>query len=163
VLWWCLVAAAWAGKWTDTPSDVIVMRDIDAPTERIHPLVSDLRSLEGLLPADCATDWQHGARSRGVGARARLKYTIGPMRRTLSAVISKDQPAVVEIDHEGNKGFVTQWQLAELDGGTRVTLGTYLMPPPWPFKGVYFKKVMPAWEDCYERTLDALEARAEGS
>jgi hypothetical protein len=143
------------------PSDVVLTRSIEAPAERIHPLVSDLRSLEGLFPADCATGWEHGARSRGVGARARVTYTIGPLKRTLPVVVIKDQPIVVELDHEGNKGFVTQWQLAGADGTTQVTLGTYLMPPPWPFKGVYYNKVMPAWEDCYQRTLDALEARAE--
>lgn len=155
-------ALALAGKWDGAETDVIVERVIPAPAEALYTPLTDLQALARVFPTDCVNDWTHGTRTAGVGALTRVTYRMGPMRRRLTATLTKAEPGrYVELDHMGRKGFVTQVRLEELAaGGTKVTLGTWIEAPPWPFKGVYFKKVRPAWLACYERTLDNLAATA---
>jgi hypothetical protein len=156
-----VVAAAWAGKWDGAPSDVEARQVIAAPTQEIHELLRDHRAWRELVPTDCATDWALTAQTAGPGARARVRWTIGPMRRLLTAVYTRDQPGLlIELEHEGKKGWFTQVRYAEAPAGsTEVRLSTPLVPPPWPVRGVFFSKVRPAWEDCYARTLSAVAAR----
>ena len=153
---WLLVVPAMAGKWDDRSADVVATREIAAPGEAVTATVSDLRRYAELFPADCATEWELQERTAGVGARARVRYTIGSMRRRLVMVISKDEPGLLELDHEGNKGFFTQIRAVPSAGGSAVAWSTFLEPPPWPFRGVFYKEVQPAWVDCHARALQAL-------
>ena len=150
-----LVSSAFAGKWDGYSADVRAERAVAASPAEVTDAVRDLAAWARLVPADCAT-WELQDRTAGVGARARVTYTIASMRRRLTVEISKDEPGrLVELDHAGNKGFFTQVVPVASDTGSTVTLTTFLEPPPWPFRGVFFHKVQPAWVACYERTLDA--------
>lgn len=158
-----LSLAAQAGKWDGAESDVIVERTIPADADALWLPLTNLASLSQVFPADCVTDWAHGTTTSGVGAMTRVTYRMGSMKRRLTATISKaESPRYVELDHEGKKGFVTQFRLEPVEGGTKVTLGTWITAPPAPFKGVFYNSVRPAWLDCYERTLDNLAATAGG-
>jgi hypothetical protein len=155
-----LVPAAFAGKWDGRSADVRAERPLAAPPEAVTELVRDLGTLSVLMPADCATRWELQERTAGVGARARVTYTIASMRRTLTVVVSKDEPGVLlELDHEGRKGFFTHIR----PEASTVSMTTFLEPPPWPFRGVFYRKVQPAWVDCHARTLEALVARIPGA
>jgi len=158
LLW--MVGLALAGKWDDTVSDVEVKRVVASTPAELHAAVADLRRFSELLPGDCAADWEFTSSTAGRGARAQVTYTIGPMKRKALAAVVDDQPGRIwRIEHEGDKkGFFTQFVFQEGQGGTEVTLVSFLNAPPWPFKGPFFKKVHPAWEGCYTRTLDALQA-----
>jgi hypothetical protein len=155
------VASATAGKWDDAPSDVEVRATIATSPTAVHATVSDLKTWSTLLPEDCATDWQFTASTRGVGSKAKVTYTYGPLRRKLTANIVSDEPGRLwRIDHENErKGFFVQFSYPDsTESSTNVLLATPLNPPPWPFKGPFYKKVRPAWEDCYTRSLQALSA-----
>jgi hypothetical protein len=157
------VSTALAGRWDGHSADVSAERVIAAPPQAVTDLVRDLAMLSTLIPSDCATNWELQERTAGVGARARVTYTIASLRRSLTMEISKDEAGVLlELDHEGNKGFFTQFKPAASAGGATVTLTTFLEPPPWPFRGEFYRNVQPAWIDCYGRTLDAIAARSTG-
>ena len=47
------------------------------------------------------------------------------------------------------------------DGATRVELKTWLAPPPAPFKGVFYKKVLPAWQSCWEQAVANIAAPSQ--
>ena len=154
---------AHAGKWDDAPTDVVVRADIPAPADRVHRTLADLKSLAELLPADCAKGWAFTSTTRGVGSHARVTYTFGPLKRTLTAQVVNDEPGRLwRIDHDNDKkGFFIQFTYPPPTSPDRTTveLTTPLNPPPWPLKGAFFKEVRPAWEDCYQRLLQNLQAK----
>ncbi len=159
-MWLLLCGLVFAGgKYNDVNSDVVVERDLPQSQEELFALFSDFPAMSKVFPADCVEQWGFGVPSKGMGATTIMTYHMGPMKRRLTAkVIKANEHYHVEWDHEGKKGFVTQFVLSEGAGGkTHVKLGTYVAMPPWPFKPVYFKKVKPAWEDCYDRALISLE------
>lgn len=147
-----------AGKWDGKNTDVVVGRDVPLAQEAVFASFSDLNTVQTLFPADCVEDWILSGATTGVGATFRVTYHLGPLKRRLTGRIQTANPSyVVELDHDGKKGFVTQIALAPSPtGGTQVKLGTYIAAPPWPFKGMYFNKIRPLWLDCYERSLDNL-------
>ena len=159
---WMWVAVAFGGTWDGKSGDVVAQRDIAVAPEILFPLTADLAVFQLIFPADCATDWILGATSSGSGARATVRYDIAGVRRKLSAVITVATASrLVDIDHEGKKGFITRFELVpNVAGGTHVTMSTFLNPPPKPFQGIYFKKVQPAWNICQVKALDALAAKA---
>jgi len=158
-----LATHAHAGKWDDAPTDVEVRTTVAAPPEQVHRTLADLKVLAELLPADCAKDWEFTATTRGVGSRARVTYTFGPLKRTLTAQVVNDEPGRLwRIDHENDKkGFFIQviYPTTPNPGVSTVVLSTPLNPPPWPLKAAFFKKVRPAWEDCYTRALQGLATK----
>jgi hypothetical protein len=158
-MWGCLVAAALAAPpaWRDAPSDVLAqVVTTRSPAELSERLV-DLRRLAALYPADCTAEWVHGAASEGPSASARVTYRIAGWRRRLTVRYATIEPErVVQIDHEGKKGFVTQWVFDVVDGKTTASMGTYVAAPPWPFRRFYVFRVQPAWVDCQRRTLETL-------
>lgn len=159
-----LTVAAHAGRWDDATSDIVVERVIPASPDRVHAPLLNLQVLEQVFPADCVTDWVHGTPTSGVGAMTRVTYRMGSMKRRLTATISKSEPGrLLELDHDGRKGFVTQFRLEAVPEGSKVTLGTWIEAPPRPFKGIFFKNVRPAWEACYTAALDNLHAMATTS
>jgi len=158
MLWLLLISwTAFAGRWDDHPSDIVAERTIEASPEELFSAVSQFRYLSRLFPEECVEDWAIGSPSV-----ARLTYHVGPMRRRLTAKISRAEAGrFVEIDHEGDKGFVTQIRFEPRGDATLVRLATFIHPPPRPFQGIYFKKVRPEWVRCYFETLDELADRVE--
>jgi hypothetical protein len=151
-----IVAAASPKPWEGQSSDVVVERAVGASVEVLVPRLADLTFAEQIFPSDCLLDWAHGSVTSGSGALARVTYDMGAMKRRLTATVTRVEDHVVEYDHAGKKGFITQWRLSADGDRTTVSLGTYIHAPPWPFRGMYFKKIHPAWTQCYERTLDNL-------
>ncbi|MBX2796693.1 MAG: SRPBCC family protein [Myxococcales bacterium] len=148
---------AWGSKWDDVPADVEVSRVIDADPLTVHRRFDDWQEWQSLMPGDCAIEWRLNARTTGVGARATVRYDLGPMRRLLRGVITQDEPGrVLLVEHEGNRGWYTQFRVEAVPDGTRATLLTPLTAPPWPLKSIFHRSVKPAMEDCYARTLQAI-------
>ncbi|MCO4744655.1 MAG: SRPBCC family protein [Proteobacteria bacterium] len=150
-----LASALAASPYADANADVVTSATVPAPREAVHAALEDLDTFKAILP--CASDWAFGSVRKGQGASVELTYDVASMHRRLTAVVSKTEaPRLVDFDHAGNKGFVTRWKLTEQADGTLVELTTYLNAPPWPFRKVYFKRVQPAWEACYDEALAAL-------
>lgn len=139
--------------------DVRASAEVALSGEAITSALSDFSRWEALFPSDCVAKVAVGEPSAGEGARARLTYTPGPMRRRLTAVVKVVEPGRrVDVDHDGNKGFVTRFMIGDSEGETRqVTAQTYINPPPWPLRAMYYNKVVPAWEACYRAALERLE------
>ena len=156
------LTVAFAGDqpaWKDAPSDVVAEAHLSAPPAAVSALLEDLSTLAPIFPPDCAEEWALGSVTRGADATARVTVRAAGLRRRLTTRYSEVKPgSVVELDYVGKKGFFTQFRLTEADGGTDVTLITYLEQPPWPLKRYFVFKVHPAWTSCHERTLDALAA-----
>lgn len=164
MVWW-LCGAALAGKWDGVPADVTVSRVVPAPREAVHALLADWHGFEAVMPATCASEWEIPANSGGVGARSRARYTIGPMKRRLVGLYTKNTPGLVlETELEGKKGWFLQVTYADAEGGTLVTWNTPLTPTTkWPVAGLFHKKVKPAWEQCYREALDAVAAKVSAA
>lgn len=138
-------------------SDIVATAVLSAEPGRLTAIASDLRQLEALWPEGCTRRWVHGARASGVGASAELVYTMGPMRRRLAVTVSRVEAGeLVELDHAGNKGFITRLSLSAGEVGTAAELHTWIQPPPKPFRKMYFNRVQPAWQACQAGLLDNL-------
>ena len=153
-----MLGLAWAGKWDQTPADVVVTREVPHSQEAVYERLTDLQAWPQIFPASCLDEWALGTPTSGAGANTMLTYRMSGMKRRLLGTITKAEPAyLVELDHAGKKGFTTQIVLETTEsGGTRVQLGTYLVAPPWPLRGYYFNKVQPAWKACYSQALETL-------
>ena len=148
-----------AGKWAGKNADVVAVRVLPVETPVLYERLLDLETFRAMLPADCAADWELGQPSKGVGAHGSVRYDIEGMHRHLDFVLNKaEAPRQIDLDHMGNKGFVTRLSLRPVDTGTELELHTYLSPPSWPFTAYFYKKVQPAWVGCYERALQNLAA-----
>lgn len=158
---WIWVGVALAGKWDGRASDVVATREIAAAPEAVFPIVQDLAALRDVYPESCVDEWVLGAKTAGVDARATIRYDFSAVRRRLPAVVRKaDSPRVVDIEHEGKRGFTTRFELTpSASGGTTVEMTSFLSPPPKPFQGKYFKLVQPAWIACQVQVLDGLAAK----
>jgi hypothetical protein len=155
VLW---SALAFAGKWDGRNADIVAERTILAEPEAVFAKVAEPNAVQTLFPADCA-DWSGPFDKNEVGGKTIVTYTAGAMMRRLDITLKRaESPRVVDYDHAGNKGFVTRFQLAPVEGGTKVTLTTFLNPPPKLVQGYFYKKVQPAWQGCHERTLANLDS-----
>lgn len=156
MLTFLFAAALAASPYADMNGDVTASAVIPSSREAVHTALQDLTTFKAILP--CASDWTFGSKKKGEGASVELTYDVASMHRRLTAVISKsDAPRIVEFDHAGGKGFITRWKMTrEHNGDTRVDLTTYLNPPGWPYRKVYFKRIQPAWEACYAEALEAL-------
>ena len=160
-MWLLLIQVALgASPWDSQDSSVGVSRVIAAEREAVYEQIDDLKELSALYPATCVSDWEFDDQTTGVGARGEVTYRFEKFRRRLAVTIEKAEASrYVELDHLSSKGFITRWLVEESEAGSVVSLKTYINPPPWPFKGYYFKKIKPAWTICYQQTLDNLEAR----
>jgi hypothetical protein len=148
-----------AGKWAGKNADVVAVRVLPADAPVLYERLLDLETFRAMLPADCAGDWELAEARKGVGAHGTVRYDIAGMHRKLDFVLSETEaPRRIDLDHLGNRGFVTRMTLRPVENGTEVGLTTYLEPPRWPFTAYFYKKVQPAWVDCYERALQNLAA-----
>ena len=144
MLWLLIANLAVAGNpkpWDGQSPDIVIERQLPVSADVLVPKLADFEFAEAIFPEDCMQDWSHGTTTRGMGAITRVTYHMGSMKRRLTAKVSRVENHVVEYDHEGKKGFITQWRLKPVDGGTELSLGTYLNPPPWPFRPVFFNKI----------------------
>ena len=161
-IWLTLAAAAAETFDEDAEGDVVVTRTIAASGASILATLSDLRNHPGLWPDGCVTHWEFGERQTGVGATSKVTYR-GPLGwfRTLTLVISDIDTHRIDIDHPGNKGFVTTYAMEPADGGIHVELHTWIYAPPKPFRGVYFNRIHPHFESCHSGFLENLAAAVE--
>jgi hypothetical protein len=161
LLLFCAIAStpAAAGKWAGKNADVVAVRVFPVEAPVLYERLLDVEAFRAMLPADCAADWDLGEPKKGIGAHGSVRYDIGGMHRHLDFVLNKAQaPREIDFEHMGRKGFVTRMALRPVEGGTELELHTYLEPPHWPFAGYFFRKVQPAWVDCYERALQNVGA-----
>ncbi len=155
---WALLAIglAFGGKWDGVSADIVATKTYNASPEALFSALSDPKKIPGLFPIDCA-DWEGPFEGEGVGANTVVTYWAAGWHRKLALVVSKaDANRVVEFNHPGNKGFTTRFLIEPEGGLQRVTMTTYLLPPPWPFKPYFYKRVKPDWVDCQQRVLDNL-------
>ena len=140
--------------------DSVVRAEVSRTVDSVQltSAASDLQTWETLYPADCVKEWLNSTQTAGVGGRARVTYTIGAMRRRLTVEVSKvEDGLLVDLDHLGNKGFVTR---VHIDGEV-VRLETFVNPPPWPLRSYFYEKLQPEWTRCQESALETLVATAE--
>lgn len=156
----CLALPAVAADLPLPDSDVVADRLMPQSPDRIYAHLLELRNHEALWGEGCSKNWVFGQVTQGPGASAQLVYVPSLMHRKLTATLSKAVPdRSIDIDHAGNKGFVTRWTLTPEGDGTRVSVHTYVEAPPKPFVNTYYKRVQPAWTTCHQQALDALEKR----
>jgi hypothetical protein len=160
LIWLVAASAAFAAKKPQVDADVVVSREIAAPADVLFERVTDLEQWPALFPEPCASDWQIGLVSKGVGATAEVTYHFGPMHRSLDLeLIKAEAPYVMEVNHLRKLGFVTQFVFADTGSGTtKVTLTTPLYEPPWPLRKVFQSTIRPAWTACYTQVLERLAA-----
>ncbi len=151
-----LVASGGQAAAEEPDADVVAVRMVSSGPEALLPLVSDLKRIETLWPEGCTRKWVHGDTSQGVGATAELVYTMGLMRRKLDVSLSRVEEGMVELDHGGDRGFYTRFNISPGELGTTVEMHTYLHPPPKPFLKLYFNRIQPKWRGCQEGLLENL-------
>jgi hypothetical protein len=162
MLIWLTLATAIAETFdTDSEGDVVVTRTINAPSATIMTLLSDLRNYPKLWPEGCVTDWEFGERQTGVGATAHVTYRAPMWFRKLTMVISDITTQRVDLDHPGNKGFVTTYAMTPAASGTSVVMHTWINPPPKPFRRSYFKRIQPHFQTCHAGFLENLAESVE--
>ena len=133
---WLLLSVAAAETFDeDAEGDVIAVRTVSAPGTTVLATLADLRNHPGFWPDGCVTNWEFGERQTGIGATASVTYR-APMGwyRKLTAVVSDITERRVDIDHPGNKGFVTTYTLTAVESGTEVEMHTWIYAPPKPFR-----------------------------
>jgi len=149
------LSALAASPWADANADIVAERLLPAPAATIADKLDSTEDIAAILPTECTVDWLH---TDPLGP-ARVTYQIKSFKRRLTAKLSIPRPKrVIELDHEGKKGFVTRFLLTEVpDEGTRVQLTTFLNGPGWPLRKYYYETVQPQWVACYEQALITLE------
>lgn len=156
--WTLAMGLALAGPWDNKNADVSAWRELPAAPHDVYLALTDLPTLARLMPQSCAQDWEFGEVSAGLGATASVTYRWDVVRRRLNATLTKTQrDAWLDLDHAGSKGFVTRFTLEPKDQHTRVTVTSYVNPPPWPLKGRFFQTIQPIWTNCYVDPLANLE------
>ncbi len=137
--------------------DVVAKRVINASPAQVYSWMLDLEHHEKMWPEGCTKKWEYGTTRVGVGANVRLTYRVSMLRRRLTATLAEGDPdRYIKLDHAGRAGFATTWEFAEVDGGTRVEVHTWVDPPPWPLTATYMSRVRPAWKACHRGALDNL-------
>ncbi len=157
---------ALAGEAPPSP-DMVTERVVAASPEAISAVLADLPRYATALPRECVGRFVVGTPATGKGARARVRYDMAAMHRTLDLTVSRlevaPSRAVVDFDHAGNRGFVSRWFLEVQPDGTHVKVTTAINAPPWPFTKYYFDAVKPAWDACQAQFVENVAALAGGS
>lgn len=162
-MWFLMLQVGFAANsWEGHDASIRVEKLVEVSAADIYAEVNDLRSLSEIFPATCVQDWALSGQTEGLGARGRVTYRFEKLKRRLTVTISKAEAGrYVELDHLGSKGFISRWLMVEEEGGTTLSLETFMNPPPWPFRGYYYRSIQPKWRACYELTLDNLVDRLE--
>jgi hypothetical protein len=147
------------GKWDGVDTDIRASAVLPGTPEALFGHVLELKNVQALWPTDCIGTWELGERTFGEGASAAVRYDIGMMHRPLTMTLARaDANRYVELDHAGNKGFVTRFLFTAVEGGTEVKLESYFAGPPKLLLGYYHRVMKPEWEGCHARVLKALGA-----
>lgn len=162
LLWLSLAVASAETYDEDAEGDVIAERAIAASPATILATLSDLRSHAELWPEGCVTNWEFGEKQTGVGATAKVTYR-APMGwyRKLTMVVSEITASRIDIDHPGDKGFVTTYALKSAGSETTVEMHTWIYAPPRPFRRAYFRRIHPHFQECHEGFLEGLAGEVE--
>lgn len=163
MLWFALTSLALAGRWDDVDANIYAEVDINAPYEVVQDQLLDLRTLE-LYSDECVSELTIGAPSIGYGAPFRMRFHAGPWSRLVEGRIAEVGARYVDVEHTGKYGFTTRYLLepSEDGTGTHLKMTTFLDPPPWPFKPIFYRKVRPGWTACHDELVTALAAELDG-
>ena len=153
MVWLLGMAIALAGT-----TNVEAEGHVDAAPEVVTEYLADLARVASLFPDTCATRWTFDAPRDGEVVGGQVVYRAGWMRRKLNVTYGEHMPGShIDLDHLGDKGFVTRFRVEAVDeGGSHVTMTTFLSPPRWPLVKLYGQQVQPIWRDCHRRTLATL-------
>jgi len=147
------MGAALAGFEGMSP-DVVAVGDVTVEPVTLTARLADLRRGGDLWDEACAVGW-----TSTTADRAWARWTPGPMNRKVALAVVELQPGrKVKWEAEGDRGFFVHWRVEAREGGSRVTVETPLLAPPWPVRGVFYRKVQPAWKACYEQAIRRLGA-----
>ena len=156
MVWLFVGLALAANPYEGRDSNITVERHLSADSDQVLAVVTDFKKLEQVFPSHCLEEWVHGPQTSEVGALSRVTYHFGHLRRRLAVEIIRAERGVVDLDHHGNKGFVTRFTVAESEGGSDVKVETFVNPPGWPFRQYFFETVQPLWTKCYEQAFERL-------
>lgn len=158
-----LMSLALAGKWDGMEADIVAEVTVNASVPVVRAQFEDLHTLD-LYSDACASERIIGEPSAHVGAPFRVRYDAGPWSRLAEGTIADVGHQYVDWEHTGRYGFTTRYQFAEdvATSGTVVTMTTFLDTPPWPFMGIFFKRVRPGWAACHHELLTAVAAKLDG-
>lgn len=126
--------------------------------DEIIAAFSDLPTATKRFEGACATI--EGASADGVN----LIWSPSMMRRKLHVKVDEVKPGR-RIDWDmsslkGDLGFYLIVEVAAQDAVTTVVLRTPLNAPKWPLRGLFFKKIRPAWAACYVSAILDLDPAA---
>ena len=115
----------WTGaRYADQPT-VEVSTWVDAPPDRVWPLVSDVTAMPGFSAELQAAEWLDDVQEPVVGARfrGRNQHEMLGEWETTSEVVECQQPAVFAWAVRGFGGTMATWRfrLEPKDGGTEVS------------------------------------------
>lgn len=147
------LALAGDNKWDGRDAHIEATWVVPASVADVQQVLADERALE-LFPCVHHFDYTDFLAE---DADVRACYRLGTFSRRLDATWTRREPELVEIDHQGNKGFVTRFTLTSVDQGTEVHVKTWMNAPPKPFRKFYYTRVRPRWVQCYADGLLALE------
>lgn len=162
-VWSMSAAAGETPVATERVGDIVTTAVVPASPAAMIDVLTDLPTFGTLLPPDCVGLYTVGMTPKGLGAQATLRYDMAAMHRKLEMRISRIEREslwLVDMDHAGNRGFISRWLMTPTDAGTTVHLKTALNAPPWPFAAYFFDTVQPEWQDCQARIVTAVGARA---
>lgn len=148
---------------TERVGDIITTAVVPATPAAMIDVLTDLPTFGTLLPADCVGLYKVGITPKGLGASATIRYDMAAMHRKLEMHVSRierDTLWLVDMDHAGNRGFISRWLMTPGTEGTSVTLKTALNAPPWPFAAYFFDTIQPEWQDCQAQIVAAVGAKA---
>lgn len=143
--------------------DIVTTVLVPAAPGAIIDVLTDLPTFGTLLPTDCVGLYTVGLTPKGLGAQATLRYDMAAMHRKLEMRISRIEREslwLVDMDHAGNRGFISRYLMTPGDSGTTVTLKTALNAPPWPFAAYFFDTIQPEWQGCQARIIAAVGVKA---
>ena len=162
LLSWALLAPQAAAD-DARAGDLVNTQVVAASPAGMVDVLIDLPTFGRLLPPDCVGYFKVGLTPKGLGAQATVRYDMAAMHRKLELTVSRierDEMWMVDMNHAGNRGFISRWVMVPGADGTAVTLKTPLNAPPWPFAGYFFDTVHPEWEGCQDRMITAVAAEA---
>jgi uncharacterized protein YndB with AHSA1/START domain len=122
----------WTGaRYSDTPT-VQARTWIDAPPDRVWPLVSDIRLMPGMSSELQSVEWLDGATGAALGARfvGRSRHDALGEWAAISQVVEFEPGQVFAwaVGDPGHPAAIWRFRLEPMDGGTEVSEWVQLGP-----------------------------------
>ena len=166
-LWWMWAGLAFAGRFDDVEADLRAAAWVELAPDEVTEAFSDLQRASGLFDGDCVRRWVVGVPDRGEGARGRVTWTPGAMRRRLTVVVDQVVPGRrVVWDHLTDRGFYVYVDVsapgpdAPPASRARVDVRVPLEAPGWPLTELFHTQIRPRWQQCFEDALRRLDSGA---